>query len=860
MKNKTKKLSKAYGLKSSIALDDEVILTSFGRGNDSVLEHKLDCEKNIVQLSETPKFNMNYNNFDDTIEIALKNKSIQVNNPLKSNVVGEDYIGVKSVLEKKMFGKEYNDNLHVQIAYNILDISKIISLYYYNLVYSLNNLKRKNLDEKDKDAIGSFRFEYKYGTNDNQMKLFNIFKDYATPYLKYYGSIFKVSNKENKINSKDIDVHNYNVLRLLSLCRNFLAHNTSDLFKLDVRMKTGVPELLNLLDDIFECDYKEINKSFNKNAQKNLLIVLNILEIYYKDDIQIDEIFKHYYNFAIFKESKNIGVNIKKIRETIYALNQFNGRIDDHCHDSYRPKMNTVFDFIIYKYLHLDNPNLELEMIDALRRTMNDDEKNDCYLKYGKIIFSDLCKKYRKVRNLAYEVKKIAIKQEEDKFNFKDKISEMANIGKISTFSKMVYFISKFLDGKEINELYSGLINKLDNINGLINTLNLISGEKVVFKDDYRLFNNNVADIASELRICRSISKMNSEMTSIKKQLYKDALAILNVRDEIFEDSEKLNQTLDEFLEKEKKQKQFRNFIINNVIKSKRFIYVIKYMNPRHCIKFIQSNVVLDFVLNELPEEQINRYHKSCFGDILCSKEDKIKDLKNALINLNFESIKEKEELIVNASQIRNNKPIEFERLKSLVGLYLTVIYLVTKSLVKINSVHIIAMQCFERDYQFIKGVSISGNSDISQTHYWEHSLDLLDRMLEINRFKKHTSKYMLENKEYYNKLPNNKVFRIYRDKVLHLEFITNSYKYLNLRKMTSYYDLYEYVSQRYLLDFVKPDNELWLDYKKDVLEYQFYSKNMTKIIKLPLAYNLARYKNLTIADLYNDKYDKKEE
>ena len=37
-----KNKSKALGLKSVLASNDEIVLSSFGRGNESILEHKLD--------------------------------------------------------------------------------------------------------------------------------------------------------------------------------------------------------------------------------------------------------------------------------------------------------------------------------------------------------------------------------------------------------------------------------------------------------------------------------------------------------------------------------------------------------------------------------------------------------------------------------------------------------------------------------------------------------------------------------------------------------------------------------------------------------------------------------------------------
>ena len=80
---------------------------------------------------------------------------------------------------------------------------------------------------------------------------------------------------------------------------------------------------------------------------------------------------------------------------------------------------------------------------------------------------------------------------------------------------------------------------------------------------------------------------------------------------------------------------------------------------------------------------------------------------------------------------------------------------------------------------------------------------------------------------------------------------------------MESYYDLYQFIVQNDLITFVNKTNvtnNLWESYKKDIKDYGFYSKDMTKILNLPFAYNLARYKNLVIADLYNDKYDTKGE
>ena len=174
----------------------------------------------------------------------------------------------------------------------------MLSLYFYNIVYSFNNLQRKDLEEKENDLIGQFRPEYKFNAmNQNQENLFNTFKARLTPYLGYYGTVFKYDKKEpNKY-----DEYNYNVLRLLSYARNFLAYTGNDIYRLDAKLQS-VPEIKNILNDLFVEDYNDINKGFNDNAKKNIYAILRILDINENDKFKVNEVFGHYYNFAIFKE------------------------------------------------------------------------------------------------------------------------------------------------------------------------------------------------------------------------------------------------------------------------------------------------------------------------------------------------------------------------------------------------------------------------------------------------------------------------------------------------------------------------------------------------------------------------------
>ena len=77
-------------------------------------------------------------------------------------------LGLKSELEKRFFGKNFDDNIHIQLIYNILDIEKILAVYVTNIVYALNNMLGEG-DESNYDFMGylSTFNTYKVFTNPN---------------------------------------------------------------------------------------------------------------------------------------------------------------------------------------------------------------------------------------------------------------------------------------------------------------------------------------------------------------------------------------------------------------------------------------------------------------------------------------------------------------------------------------------------------------------------------------------------------------------------------------------------------------------------------------------------------------------
>ncbi len=90
-----------------------------------------------------------------------------------------------------------------------------------------------------------------------------------------------------------------------------------------------------------------------------------------------------------------------------------------------------------------------------------------------------------------------------------------------------------------------------------------------------------------------------------------------------------------------------------------------------------------------------------------------------------------------------------------------------------------------------------------------------------------------------------------------------NADKYINdIAKVDSYFELYHYILQRSLIDtyhtavangWLKQDvNPKSLEYIALVEKYHAYCKDMVKALNVPFAYNLPRYKNLSIKELFD--------
>ena len=163
-----------------------------------------------------------------------------------------------------------------------------------------------------------------------------------------------------------------------------------------------------------------------------------------------------------------------------------------------------------------------------------------------------------------------------------------------------------------------------------------------------------------------------------------------------------------------RKDNGFRNFIINNVIESSRFKYLVRYGNPKKIRDIANNRTVIAFVLSNIPDEQIRRYYNSCTSvqePYNPDMREQLADLITGISFKTFEGVHQNDrEFGTTQEQI-----IDKERKKNLINLYLTVVYLLLKNLVYVNARYFMAFYCLERDSNIYYGVSDKALKDRRQ-------------------------------------------------------------------------------------------------------------------------------------------------
>lgn len=868
---KKKSSVKAAGMKSILVSENKMYITSFGKGNSAVLEYEVDKvddnDYNKTQLSSKGSSNIELHGVNE-VNITFSSKhgfesgvEINTSNPThrsgESSPVRGDMLGLKSELEKRFFGKTFDDNIHIQLIYNILDIEKILAVYVTNIVYALNNMLGIKDSESYDDFMGylSAKNTYEVFTHPDKSNLsdkakgnikksFSTFNDLLkTKRLGYFG-LEEPKTKDTRV-SQAYKKRVYHMLAIVGQIRQCVFHDLSehseyDLYSFIDNSKKVYRECRETLDYLVDERFDSINKGFIQGNKVNISLLIDMMKGYEADDI-----IRLYYDFIVLKSQKNLGFSIKKLREKM--LDEYGFRFKDKQYDSVRSKMYKLMDFLLFCNYYRNDVVAGEALVRKLRFSMTDDEKEGIYADEA----AKLWGKFRNdFENIADHMNGDVIKElGKADMDFDEKIldSEKKNASDLLYFSKMIYMLTYFLDGKEINDLLTTLISKFDNIKEFLKIMKSSAVDvECELTAGYKLFNDSQR-ITNELFIVKNIASMRKPAASARLTMFRDALTILGIDDKITDD--RITEIL-KLKEKGKGIHGLRNFITNNVIESSRFVYLIKYANAQKIREVAKNEKVVMFVLGGIPDTQIERYYKSCveFPDMNSSLEAKRSELARMIKNISFDDFKNVKQ------QAKGRENVAKERAKAVIGLYLTVMYLLVKNLVNVNARYVIAIHCLERDFGLYKEIIPELASKNLKNDYRILSqtlCELCDKspnlFLKKNERLRKCVEVDINNAD-------SSMTRKYRNCIAHLTVVRELKEYIgDIRTVDSYFSIYHYVMQRCI---TKRENDTKqedkIKYEDDLLKNHGYTKDFVKALNSPFGYNIPRFKNLSIEQLFD--------
>ena len=876
---KLKSAAKAVGLKSSFVLGEDLVLTSFGRGNEAVPELRL-IKDGVEKIKEgSSSFELSKSSsYVFTLHNIPRNITARPSDPRhlkksKSNFK-EDQIGIRKRLEKRVFGKNFDDNIHVQLAYNILDIEKIMIQYIVDIVYVLHNVNKEhrniNKEHIEDDLLGylSVRNSYKQFKNYKEMhgiKLQTRLKkqnEELTGIIKsgrlgYFGSAF-IRNEKQK-DEKEI----YHIYALMGSLRQSYFHGdkyTSDhqgpewAYCLEKKLPKEYKETLNRL---YEEGLSKVNKDFGFTNRVNLQILETLLEMLY-GKIDPKTLAGEYYDFIVSKDHKYLGFSIKKLREKMLdetALKEY--RSDDY--NSVRQKLYKVIDFLIYnRYVSHDTQRIN-DLVDKLRASRNDDEKDKIYAEEAVYTFSVLEKALGNELEESISGDKIRELDKETNRDFAKKnwdVSDKMQGKDVNLFCKLIYMMTLLLDGKEINDLLTTLVSKFDNIASFIDVLKEL-GLDCGFESEYEMFRNS-KKICSDLKIINSFARMSSADEKSKRQLFRDALVILGMD----QSEEYINDYLDNnaflidengHIKESKDKHDFRNFIANSVIKSSRFKYLVKYSSADGLRKLKKNKKLISFVLKSLPDTQIDRYYESCKLDsAIADRNVKINKLADLIGQMDFNTFIE----VKNSNESTPKEKQDKSKYQAMISLYLMVLYQIVKNMIYVNSRYVIAFHCLERDR------ILCGKDKLNENNYNELTEEFIEKKYnnsDAQGCNKRAGKYLKQNISHCSDDLKVKLRVEYRNSVAHFEVIREIHNYsADIGKFDSWFELYHYIMQRSLRSKFNDEDPHEKEYKQLIDKHHTYCKDLVKALNTPFGYNLPRYKNLSICELFDrNNYNK---
>ena len=326
-KRQRKSLAKAAGLKSNFILDPQrrtTVMTAFGQGSTAILEKQI-VDRAISDLQPVQQFQVEP---ASAAKYRLKNSRVRFPNvtaddPLyrrkgSGSVPGMDALRRKDVLEQRFFGKSFADNIHIQMIYSILDIHKILAAASGHIVHLLNIVK----GNADRDFLGMIAAHVPYKELNEEAKR-SIADFCKSPRLIYYSAAFyeTLDNGKSKPRSNE-DI--FNILALMTCLRNFSSHHSIAIKVKDYsaaglyNLRRLGTDMKKMLDTFYTEAFHQLNRSFQDHNTTNLTCLFDILNL--SDPARQKHLAEEFYRYVVFKEQKNLGFSVRKLREEMLLL------------------------------------------------------------------------------------------------------------------------------------------------------------------------------------------------------------------------------------------------------------------------------------------------------------------------------------------------------------------------------------------------------------------------------------------------------------------------------------------------------------------------------------------------------------
>lgn len=906
-----KSLVKAVGVKSAFQVGSDLYLTAFGKGNTAVLEKKIAADGTITTLPkpEAPAFSaqlqihtkgQHFNSVSSAREanaIQILNGRIQIpkevclSNPLYQKEKEQktackcDLLGLKGTLEQRYFGTTFDDDIHIRLIYNILDIEKILAEYTTNAVFALDNVSGNAHDFlgflTTRNSYDAFIHPEKHPEQfGNKLDLIQKVRRQGDDFLAfvdnkrigYFGKAFFYQNGKKEFEKSDEEI--YHLLTLIGSLRQWVTHSEEKgtgitrtwLYKLEDIL---LPEYQETMDINYNDIVTELTNNFTKTNAPNLNFLAELL------DIPVKTMAESYFRFVITKEYKNLGFCIKTLREILLERRELSDIKENHAvYDSIRSKLYKMMDFVlVHAYESEKGKKAAEQLASSLRAALTEEGKETIYLHEAERLWKMYGDKLLKIKDFKGS--------QVDAYSYKNKPIDvqlppiLKSAEEVTCFTKLMYVLTMFLDGKEINDLLTTLINKFDNIRSFLETMKQLKLQ-TAFVEDYAFFSQSQR-LCAEITQLKSFARMGKPVSDAKEVMMIDAVQILGTD----KTEEELQAMAKRFFKDEngnllkKGQHGMRNFIASNVISNTRFHYLIRYGKPDKLHKLAQNEAVVKFVLHriaknqkkqgQLGKNQIDRYYETCGGKrTSAATEEKIDFLCDILTHMNYDQFQDVKQSDQKATpQERRDK----EKYKAIISLYLTVLYLLVKNLVNINARYVIGFHCLERDAQlysqkFEQTIHLNKRYTVLTEAILDYEMDEKKRKKDVRTVYEKAAaaknrhlqsvKWNCKTRENLEKADGTAI-RFFRNTVAHLGVVRDVDQYIDsIRAVDSYFGLYHYLVQKTLEAEVKSPNAATKTYFEKLNTYRTYCKDFLHVLCLPFAYCIPRYKNLSVEQLFD--------